>query len=66
MENRARFFGLVGLRVLLNFHDFPIGAPSDENIGSVTVPFAIMVVFENERLLLPGIRMPTGDQDLRP
>ena len=56
--------GLGGLRVFLDFHDFPIGAPSDENVGSVPVPFPILMVFENERLLLPGVRMPTGEQDL--
>ena len=49
--------GLVGLRVFLDFHDFPIGAPSDESVGSIPSPFPIVMVFENERLLLPGVRI---------
>ena len=57
--------GLIGLRVFLDFHNFLMCAPNDENVGRVTMLCPIMVVFEEERLLLPGVGMCRGQQNLK-
>lgn len=56
--------GLGSLGVFFDLHDLLTGTPDDQNVGSVTMPFPVMMKLESEGLLLPGIRMPGGEQDL--
>jgi hypothetical protein len=52
--------GLLGLRIFLNFDDFLISAPNDENVRGIPMLCPIVVVFEKERLLLPGVGLGRG------
>ena len=66
LEQRKAFLILlqIGIGVLFDFHDFLVGTPIDQNVWSVAMFGSLMVVVENEGLLLPCARMPSGEQNL--
>ena len=56
--------GRFGLGVLFDFHGFQVVAPGNQHVWRVSMLLALMLVFEVERLFLPGIGARGRDQDL--
>jgi hypothetical protein len=50
----------IALGVFLDFHDFLMRTPGDQNVRRLAMLCPFMMVFEEERLLLPPVRTCRG------
>jgi hypothetical protein len=55
----------IGVGVLLDFYNLVMGTPGNQYVWRIPVLCPVKMVFERERLFLPGVRARRGDQDLK-
>jgi hypothetical protein len=54
----------IGLGVLFDFYNLLVSAPGNQYVWRVPVLCPVKMVFEGDRLLLPGVSARCGDQNL--